>query len=98
MTPQVIVFWIGNIGIPNKGPGWMEPYNPARTIGELVRDMTANNVGGGKRVEIFKHEYGNLNKYDKSNPYWNHSTTLAEYVSYCGGLNGNYVQLIFCAI
>ena len=96
---QIIVFWIGNIGIPGKGPGWTESYNPNRTIGELVQDLTRNNVGGsGKRIEIFKHAYGNLNKYDKSDPYWSHSTKLSEYVAYCGGINGKYIQLIFCAL
>ena len=95
---QIIVFWIGNIGIPGKGPGWTESYNPNRTIGELIQDMKNNNVGGvGKRVEILKHAYGSL-KYDESNPYWSHDTKLSDYVAYYGGINGKYIQLIFCAL
>ena len=48
--------------------------------------MLINKCGeSNKRIGIFKHEYGNLNKYDKTNPYWNHLTKLSEYVGYCGG-------------
>lgn len=96
---QIIVYWIGNLGIPGKGPNWIENYDPNRTIGDLIHTMKINKLGeNNKRIEIFKHEYGNLNKYDKNNPYWNHSTKLSEYVAYCGGLNGKYVQLTYCIV
>jgi len=87
---QILVYWIGIIGIPGKGPNWIENYDPNRTIGDLIHTMKINKLGeNNKRIEILKHEYGNLNKYDKNNPYWNHSTKLSEYVAYCGGLKGN---------
>jgi hypothetical protein len=34
--PEIAVYWIGIIGIPGKGPNWIEPYNPHKTIGELI--------------------------------------------------------------
>jgi hypothetical protein len=96
---QIIVYWIGIIGIAGKGPNWTENYNPNRTIGELIHDMT---IGGlrenNKRIEIFKHEYGNLNRYDRNDPYWNHSTKLSEYVNYCGGIRGKYIEMIYCIV
>ena len=96
---QVLVYWIGIIGVPGKGPNWIEKYDPNRTIGELINTMMTNKLGeNNKRIEIFKQEYGNLNKYDKTNPYWNHSTKLSEYVDYCGGLNGKYIQLTYCIV
>ena len=96
---QILVYWIGNLGIPGKGPNWIENYDPNRTINDLIHTMKINKLGeNNKSIEIFKHEYGNLNKYDKNNPYWNHSTKLSEYVAYCSGLNGKYVQLTYCIV
>ena len=102
---QVIVYWIGNLGIPGKGPNWMEPYDPNRTIGDLIQSMTLSGSCGerGKRIEIFKHEYGRLDKYDKNNPHWNHNTKLAVYVACMGGINNGllgskYVQLAYCLL
>lgn len=96
---QIIVYWIGIIGIPGKGPNWTENYDPERTIGELISSMVNNGFGEkNKRIEIFKHEYGNLNKYDKNNPYWNHATKLSEYAAYCGGSNRKYIDLIYCIV
>ena len=95
---QILVFWIGIIGIPGKGANWVENYDPNRTIGELLHTMKNNKLGeNNKRIEILKHKYGNL-KYDESDPYWNHSTKLSEYVAYYGGIKGNYVQLIYCIV
>ena len=52
-----LVYWIGNIGIPGKGANWSEPYNPDRTIGELIQTMVSNRCGdANKRIEILKHD------------------------------------------
>ena len=40
MAQNTIVYWHGIIGIPGRGPNWMETYNPDRTIGELIQTMT----------------------------------------------------------
>jgi len=67
----------------------MEKYNPNRTIGQIIQTMTTNGyVERNKRVEMFKQQPGNLNKYDKSNPYWSHDTKLSDYVNQMGGANG----------
>ena len=67
---QVLVYWIGIIGIPGKGPNWAENYNPNKTIGELIHTLKANGLGErNKRIEIFKHKYGDLNKADKEDLY-----------------------------
>jgi hypothetical protein len=84
--------------IPGKGPNWTEPYDPNLSIDELIQSMTTAGLGDRKRIEIFKHEPGNLNKYDQNNPYWSHDTKLSEYVSSMGGLNGQYVQLTYCIV
>jgi len=62
--------------------------------------MMTNKLGeNNKRIEILKHEYGNINKYDKSNPYWNHSTKLSEWVVYYGGWNRiKNIELIYCIV
>lgn len=31
--PNILVYWIGVIGIPDKGPHYIEIYDPNRTIG-----------------------------------------------------------------
>jgi hypothetical protein len=97
--PRILVYWIGIIGIPGKGPNHIEIYDSNKTIGELIQTMT--NAGLGERnkcIEIFKFEYGNLNKYDRNNPYWEHNTKLLDYVSQMGGFNGNDIELIYCII
>lgn len=40
---QILVYWIGNIGIVGKGPNWMERYDPNRTIGDLIHINSNNN-------------------------------------------------------
>jgi len=40
MTQYTLVYWHGIIGIPGKGPNYSEPYNPNRTIGEIIQTMT----------------------------------------------------------
>jgi len=97
MVKQTLVYWHGIIGIAGKGPNWSEPYNPDRTIGDLIREMKAHKLGeNGKRIEIFKFQRGDLNKYDVKDMYWNHNTKLSEYLDWAGGWNGsNYLELIY---
>lgn len=60
--------------------------------------MTNHHCGEqNKRIEIFKFQKGNLNKYDTSNPHWTHDTKLSEYVNQMG-LFGNDVQLIYVIV
>jgi hypothetical protein len=47
---HTLVYWIGNLGRPGIGPNWTEPYNPDRTIGELIQTMT--NAGLGDRRDL----------------------------------------------
>lgn len=91
---QVLVFWIGIIGMPGKGANWVENYNPNRTIGEICRAMESNRLGEGKTVKILKHYKGSLN-YNANDPYWADNTKLSDYVNYYGGLNGQYVEMIY---
>lgn len=92
---KTLVYWHGIIGIPGKGPHYMEPYNPDRTIGQVIQTMTANGlVERNKRVEMFKHQQGNMSKYNISDPYWSHGTKLSDYVTMMGGHNGGDVALI----
>lgn len=96
---RIIVYWIGIIGIPGKGPAYVEPYNPDRSIGELIQTMTNNGIGErNKNIEILKFKPGNINKYDKNSPYWAHDTKLSDYVIQMGGLNGNDIMLIYCIV
>ena len=88
MNNKTLVYWHGIVGIPGKGPNWEEPYNPNRTIGELIKTMTDYKCGEqNKRIEILKYQRGNLSRYDKNNPWWPHSTTLAEYLNVMGDTN-----------
>lgn len=93
--PQTLIYWHGIIGIPGKGPHYMETYDPNRTIGQIIQTMTANGlVERNKRVEMCKHQYGNLNKWDKSDPYWSHNTKLSDYVNKMGGYTNGDVFLV----
>lgn len=95
MSKQVLIYWRGIIGIPGKGPNWVEPYDPNMTIGQIIKILTIHGLGeNNKRIEIFKHQYGSLDKYDKNNPYWSHSTTLAEYSRIMGGTE----MMIYCIV
>lgn len=96
---RIIVYWIGIVGIPGKGPSYIETYDPNRSIGELIQTMTNAGIGErNKRIEIFKFKPGNINNYDRNNPYWTHNTKLSDYVIQMGGLNGNDIMLIYCLI
>ncbi len=89
MAQNTLVYWHGIIGIAGKGPNWMEKYDPNRTIGQLIQTMQANGLGERKRIEIFKFKPGDLSKYDKNDPYWNHNTKLSEYLNIMGLNVGN---------
>jgi hypothetical protein len=75
----------------------MEPYDPNKTIGELIQTMTNHRLGElNKRIEIFKFQRGNLNKWDKNDPYWSHDTKLLDYVNIMGDVND--VMLIYVIV
>ena len=95
MANDTLVYWCGLVGIPGKGPNWSEPYNPNRTIGELIQTMTKHGLGeGGKRIEILKYQRGDVGKYDKNNPYWPHVTKLSEYLNTMGDVR----FLLYCIV
>ncbi len=95
---QILVFWIGIIGIAGKGAAWMENYDPNRTIGELTSAMKRSVLGEkNKTIKIFKHYSGSLN-YNVSDPHWDDATKLSDYVNYYGGLRGNYVEMIYVIV
>jgi hypothetical protein len=92
---NTLVYWIGILGIPGKGPHYMEPYDPNRTIGQIIQTMTATgHVERNKRVEMLKHQSGNVNKYDISDPYWSHDTKLSDYVNLMNGHNWKDIDLV----
>lgn len=88
MVRKTLVYWNGVIGIPGKGPNWVESYVPDKTIASLIQSLRDCGLDQGQGIEIFKHEYGNLNKY-KNNPYWNHDAKMSDVVDYFGGFRGN---------
>jgi len=86
MVKNILIYWAGILGIAGKGPNWVEPYDPNKTIGEIVQTMVNHKLG---ESEIFKHEPGNLNKYDRNNPFWPHDTKLSDYINSLGScVNG----------
>lgn len=96
---KILVYWIGIIGIPGKGPNWSEPYDPNKTIGQIIQTMTHHKLGEQrKRIEILKYESGDLNKYDKNNPYWSHDTRMIDYVNKMGGSPKNNVMMIYVIV
>jgi len=95
MSRKTLVYWHGIIGIPGKGPHYIEPYDSNRTIGQIIESMTINGlVERNKRVEIYKHRYGNINRYDEFDPYWSHNAKLSDYVNLMGGCDVGDIQLI----
>ena len=98
MVNNILVYWIGNIGIAGKGPNLIEPYNPDKTILDIIQSLHKYNLGYGKRMEILKFEKGNIDKYDKNNPYWSHNTKLSEYLKHSGAQIGNDIMLIYCIL
>lgn len=96
MSQRVLVYWAGIVGIAGKGPNWVEPYRPDSTFGQLAHTMEKHGLGDGKRVEFFKFEKGNMNRYDKNNPYWSRETKLSEYAEKMGGFgNGKDLMIVY---
>ena len=62
---KILVYWQGIVGVPGKGPNWSEPYDPNKTIGQVIQAMEQYNLAGGKnkRIEIFKYDKTNINKW-----------------------------------
>lgn len=100
MGRKILVYWIGIIGIPGKGPAYIETFVPNRSIGELIKSMSDAGIGErNRRIEMLKHKPGDISKYDIHNPYWNHNTKLSEYVNQMGGANNTYdIQMVFCLV
>jgi len=83
------------LGIPGKGPNWVEPYQPNRTIGDLIKSMEVHGfMDAGTRIEILKFTPRHLDRVNTSDPYWSHTTTLQEYVNVYGWF-GRDVQVIY---
>ncbi len=98
MPRYTFVYWIGIIGVPGKGPNWQENYDPNRTIGQIIQSMKDARLGeGGKRIEMLKHPPGNINGFNKSDPYWDHNTKLSDYHTRMGG-GGQDIYLIYCVV
>jgi hypothetical protein len=98
MAQNTLVYWIGIIGIPGKGPNYKEKYDPNRCIGEIIERMRSYNLGEkNKRIEIFKFKPGHLDKYDKNDIYWSHNTTLSEYLNIMGSF-GKDIMLVYCIV
>lgn len=55
---NTLVYWYGIIGIPGKGPHYMETYEPNRTIGQIIQTMTAN--GLVEKISVLKYLNSNL--------------------------------------
>ncbi len=98
MAENILVYYHGVIGVPGKGPNWIEKYNPSTTIGSIIQKMTSAKLGyQNKRIEIFKFQKGDLNKFDKNNLYWNHNTKMSEYLNTMG-LNGKDLFLVYVCV
>ena len=98
MAQNTLVYWIGVLGIPGKGPAWIEKYDPNRNIGQIIQDMTACKLGErNKRIEIFKFARGNLSSYNKNDMYWKHNTMLSEYLRVMGP-DGKDVMLVYVIV
>lgn len=96
MAWNILVYWIGIIGVPGKGPAYVESYNSDRTIGDVIQAMMSYRLGDGKQINILKFKPGDLSRVvDNNNPYWPHDTKLSEYVSFYGGSPVNDVFMAY---
>lgn len=82
-VPKIHVYWHGIIGIPGKGPSIIINYDPKSTINDVIMQLK---FAGFKPNGIFKFKPGNLNNYDRSDPYFSPNTTLSEFMQHFGGL------------
>ncbi len=97
MVNNILVYWHGIIGIPGKGPNWIEKYDPNKTIGDIINSLKTHKLCDGKSAEILKFHRGNLSKFDKNDLWWNHNTRMSEYYSYYGPY-GNDVMLVYYCV
>jgi len=99
MALRTLVYWHGIVGIPGKGPNWSEPYQPHRTIGELIQTMISNQCGErNRRIEILKFPPGHIDRVNPQDPYWSHNVSLTDYVQAMGGPCGPDVMLIYVTV
>lgn len=98
MSKNILVYYIGLLGIAGIGPHWIEPYSPDKTLGEVIQNMKDNNVSRStsKKIKILKHESGDVSKRDKNDLYWLDDTKIIDYENKMGCC-GN-VRLIFCLV
>lgn len=97
MPKNILLYWIGNIGISGKGANYSIPYNPNTTIGDIIANIPLCCKSQNTRIEILKFQKGNINKYDINNPYWSHETKLSDYLAYYSSF-GDDLQVIYCLI
>ena len=75
-------------GIPGKGPNWVEPYDPNKTIGQVIQNITKHYLGEQKinmisviHIGLMTQNYQNM--YIK----WDYLETLFSlYMSFFEGL------------
>lgn len=97
MVKNILIYWIGIIGVAGKGPNWMEAYNPDTTFSQIIQRMENNNFSErNKKIKMLKFK-GDISKYDKNNPYWDDNTKLSEYLNYVGDY-GNDIMVIYCIV
>ena len=89
---QILVYWIGNRGIPGKGPSILLKYDPNQTIGFINTQLKRC---GFNATGIVKHKPNDISKYDINNLYFAEDTKLSEVVAYFGGIKGKYIELIW---
>lgn len=53
-------------------------------------------VEQNKRIEIFKFSPGDLNKYNRNDPHWNHNTKLSDYINVMGLSSSKDVSICNC--
>lgn len=94
---NIIVYYYGIVNVLGMNPNWSEPYDPNKTIGDIILNMKKNKLcEENKKIEIFKYN-GNIDNYNKNNMYWSHDTSMNEYVNHMGFFNDN-VRLIYFII
>lgn len=96
----LLVYFYENLGVPGKGPHYIEPFHPSRTIGDVIQSMTNGGcyVPQNKRVELLK--MGNYHvqrvEYNKLDPFLLHTMTLSEYLSWSGQQSSSSNIILAC--
>ena len=94
MTSRFLIYWNGIIGIPGKGPNWIEPYSPHTTLKNIIDKMSAARLNDRKRIKILKF-YGTSNL-TNANPYYDDNTTMLEISTYYN--NAKDIQLAYAIV